>query len=247
MLALLDERFDAAQLLLDEGADIHYTRQAPHTRDRSRGQTALWWAASKGHLPLTQRLVELGADVNLPDDFGSTPAIQAASNGHLPVLQYLVNQGADLQAKISDGRKAFHLAVREGYTVVVEFLLANGANPNERGSSGYTALMSSAENNDVAMAGILLAHNAEVDARHTGSGIYTALKGWTPLVFAVNGGYARMVRLLLQAGANPNLSMPATSGPRGEPLPKRQVLDFVKGKRGESIARILQEAGAKLG
>ena len=56
-----------------------------------------------------------------------------------------------------------------------------------------------------------------------------------------------MVRLLLQAGANPNLSMPATSGPRGEPLPKRKVIDFVKGKRGESIARILQEAVAKQG
>ena len=247
MLALLDGRFDAAQLLIDEGADIHYTRPIQHTRDRSRGQTALWWAAGKGHLPLTQRLVELGADVNLPDHFGSTPAIQAADHGHLPVLQYLFSQGADLQAKISDGRKAFHLAVREGYAVVVEFLLANGADPNERGSSGYTALMSAAENNDAAMAGILLAHGAEVDARHTGAGIYKALKGWTPLVFAVNRGSARMVRLLLQAGANPNLSMPATSGPRGETLPKRKVIDFAKGKRGESIARILQEAVEKQG
>ena len=247
MLALLDERFDAAQLLIDEGADIQYTRPIQHTRDRSRGQTALWWAAGKGHLPLTQRLVELGADVNLPDHFGSTPAIQAASHGHLPVLQYLASQGADLRARISDGRTAFHLAVRDGYTTVVEFLLTQGAaDPNDRGS-GYTPLMVAAENNDAAMAALLLAHGAEVDARHTGSGIYTALKGWTPLVFAVSGGFSRMVRLLLQAGANPNLSMPATKGPRGEPLPKRKVIDFVKGKRGESIARILQEAGAKQG
>ncbi len=246
MLALLDGRFDAAQLLIDEGADIHYTRPLPHTRDRSRGQTALWWAATKGHLPLTQRLVELGADVNLSDHFGGTPAIQAASHGHLPTLQYLASQGADLRARISDGRTGFHLAVRDGYTTVVEFLLSQGvADPNDRGS-GYSPLMVAAENNDVSMAALLLTHGAKVDARHTGSGIYTALKGWTPLVFAVNRGSASMVRLLLQAGANPNQRMPATKGPRGEPLPGRRVIDFAKGKRGESIARILQEAGAKL-
>ncbi|MBL8063095.1 MAG: ankyrin repeat domain-containing protein [Anaerolineales bacterium] len=241
MLALLNERFDAAAVLLDHNADVRYARPAPHTKDRSRGQSALWWAATKGHLPLAERLVNMGADVNLPDHFGGTPAIQAAEHGHLPLLQYLASQGADLHAKISDGRNAFHLAVRDGRTAVVEYLLAEGADPNERGSSGYTALMSAAANNDVDMANILIAHGAEVDARHTGPGIYKALKGWTPLVFAVNGSHSRMVRLLLQAGANPNLRMPATRGPRGEPLPARKVIDFVKGKRGESIARLLQK------
>lgn len=245
MLALLNERFEAASLLLDAGADIHYTRPVPHTRDRSRGQTALWWAAGKGHLASTQRLVNMGAQVNLPDHFGSTPAIQASSWGHLDVLQYLVLQGADLGARISDGRTGFHLAVTSGHAPVVDFLLGNGADPNDRGSSGYTPLMVAAENNDTAIANALLAHGAEVDARHTGPGIYRALKGWTALVFAVNGSHARMVRLLLQAGASPTLRMPAAQGPHGEERPSRRVIDFVKGRRGESIARILREYGAQ--
>lgn len=245
MLAILNERYDAANLLLDHRADLHYTRPVPHTKNRDRGQTALWWAATKGHLQLTKRLIDLGAQVNLPDHFGSTAAVQAASWGHLPVLQYLAANNANLQARISDRRTGFHLAVTNGHTPVVEFLLEHGADPEDRGSSGYTPLMVAADNNDAAIASLLLARGVKIDARHTGPGIYAALKGWTALTFAVNGSHARLTRLLLQAGADPNLRMPATRGPRGEPRPPRRMLEFVKGKRGEAIARILRDFGAE--
>ncbi|MBK9926626.1 MAG: ankyrin repeat domain-containing protein [Anaerolineales bacterium] len=248
MLAILNERFDAANILLDEGANIHFIRpQDDKDRNPTKGQTALWWAAGKGHMQLTERLVQMGADVNQPDYWGSTPAIEAAEDGYLPVLQFLFEQGADLHARIYDRRKGFHLAVDNGHISVVEFLLANGLDPNERGSGGYSPLMVAVSNNHAGMARLLLAHGAEVNARHTGSGIYAALKGWTPLVFAVHGGYSRMVRLLLDAGANPKLQMPATKGPHGESLPKRKIIEFVKGKRGESIARILREVGGEDG
>ena len=246
MLAILNDRFEAANILLDAGANVHYMRpQDIRDRKTTNGQTALWWAAVKGHMQLTQRLVGLGANVNQPDYWGGTPAIEAASHGHLPVLQYLVEQGADLHARISDRRTGFNLAVTEGHTAVVEYLLGQGLDPNERGSSGYTSLMVAAEKNFIEIARLLIAHGAKVDERHTGPGIYAALKGWTALVFAVSGNHARMVRLLLEAGANPKLKMPATKGPRGEPRPAGTVLNFVKGKRGESIARILKEAGAE--
>ncbi len=244
MMALMRERFDVAGYLIDQGADVNYKRPAQHTPDRTRGQTPLWWAANHGHMVLARKLIDKGAQVNTSDHHGGTPLTVAASSGHLDMVKLLVASGADVHAQIYDGRKAFNLAITNGHKRVAEYLLTVGNNPNESGSSGYTPLMIAAENGFMDLAKLLIKQGADVNAVHPGSGIYVAMRGWTPLVFAVNAGYVRMTKLLIQSGANVNHVVAAGSNYRGEALPERRVIDFAKGKRAESILKLLRNAGA---
>ncbi len=247
MMALMRQRFAVADYLIDQGADVNHKRPAQHTPDKTRGQTPLWWAANHGHIPLAQKLLDKGADVNTPDHHGGTPLTTSASSGHLDMVRFLVESGADVHAQIYDGRKAFNLAVTNGHKQVAEYLLSVGNDPNERGSSGYSPLMIAAENNFYDLARALIKQGADVNAVHPGPGIYAAMRGWTPLVFAVRAGYVRMTKLLIQSGADVNHVVQAGSNYRGEAFPERRVVDFAAGKRAESILKVLRDAGANGG
>ena len=243
-MALISKKFDVADFLIDQGADVNHKRPAQHTTDRTVGQTPLWWAANHDHMELAQKLIQKGAIVNTPDHHGSTPLVQAASSGHLEMTQFLVSQGADVHAKIYDGRKGFNLAITHGHKRVAEYLLTLGNNPNEAGDSGYSPLMIAAENGFLDLAKILVRQGADVNAKHLGSGIYIALRGWTPLIFAVNASYVRMTKFLIQSGADVHVNVAPGQNYRGDKYPERGVLDFAKGKRAESIEKLLKDAGA---
>jgi hypothetical protein len=45
-----------------------------------------------------KRFVELGNDVNQPDDYGITPLMGAGNFGNVPIIRYLIDAGADLAA-----------------------------------------------------------------------------------------------------------------------------------------------------
>ncbi len=243
MMALMRQRFTVADRLIDWGANVNHKRPAQHTPDKTRGQTPLWWAANHGHIELAQKLLDKGANVNTPDHHGGTPLTTAAGSGHLDMVHLLVDARADVHARIYDGRKAFNLAITNGHKRVAEYLLTVGNEPNEAGNSGYSPLMIAAENNFYDLAKLLIEQGADVNAVHPGSGIYAAMRGWTPLIFAVKAGYVRMTKLLLQAGANVHVVVAVGNNYKGESLPQRRVVDFVSGKRAESILKVLKGAG----
>ncbi len=255
MLAILLGRYQIAQLLIEQGVDVNFTRSDLQGNFiPGCGQTALWWAANHGHLSLAEMLIQHGALVDTPDHFGGTPLTTAASSGHLEMVRYLVGQGADIHAKLTnighasrqpDGRKALHLAARNGNLRVVEYLIEVGSNPDEPGGSGYTPLMLAAQDNSYDLANLLIQQGADVNAKHTGPGGYIALRGWTPLVFAVSGGLVRMTELLIRSGADIHYRVPAGERWDGKKLPERGMLEFVKikRKRGESIKKLLKEKG----
>jgi ankyrin repeat protein len=256
IFAILLGHYEIAQFLIEQGADIHFTRSDLQGNFiPGRGQTALWWAASQGHLPLVKELLQRGANINAPDHFDGTPLTTAASAGQLEVVRYLVEQGANIHAKLTtdygrgvlDGRNALHLAVNKGHVAVAETLLEAGNDPNEYDGYGYTPLMVAAQNNLYEMAEMLLSHRTEVNAVHGGFGSYIGVKGLTPLAFAVSAGLVRMSRLLIQAGADVHYRVPAGTNWDGKSLPERGMLDFAtfKGKRGESLRNLLRQHGLR--
>ena len=246
--AAQQDRTELAQYLIEQGANIHFTRSDLQGNFiEGRGQTSLWWAASHGNLLLAKALIEHGANVNAPDHFDGTPLTTAASSGHLEVVRYLVERGADIHNRLTtqypggvqDGRKAIHLAARDGYTDIVEYLIQQGNDPNEPGGSGYTPLITAAENNFYDMADMLISKGADVNASHAGIGGYVGLRGMTPLAFSINAGLVRMSKLLIRSGADVHYRVPAGERWDGKKIPERGMLDFAKGKRAERMQELL--------
>jgi bla regulator protein BlaR1 len=92
--------------------------------------TALIEAARDGNLPLVQRLLERGADVNQPVPRDGNPLIVAAARGHLEVAKTLVEHGADVNAFVPEDETPLINAAREGHLEVVTYLLEKGADIN---------------------------------------------------------------------------------------------------------------------
>lgn len=143
--ACMQARWHLAVAPLDEDADINAPRYGPRPQDRQRGQTPVWWAASKGRLDMVETFVQRGADAHIPDSHGSTPLHQAASGGHHEIVQYLLRLDCDPWATISDGRTPFDLAATHGRTDVVKLFLDGGHPPDRTEGPGYTALMLACE------------------------------------------------------------------------------------------------------
>uniref|UniRef100_A0A8D8LQC6 Protein fem-1 homolog B n=1 Tax=Cacopsylla melanoneura TaxID=428564 RepID=A0A8D8LQC6_9HEMI len=59
------------------------------------GATALWCAASGGHLSVIKTLVHAGANVNHATKTQSTPLRAACYDGRLDIVKYLIEHGAD--------------------------------------------------------------------------------------------------------------------------------------------------------
>ena len=90
-------------------------------------------------------------------------------------------------------------AARGGDTTRLEQLLAAGADPNvQAGVNHWTPLLHAIHKNQVGSVRVLLDHGARIDAPGGG--------GVTPLIMAAGYGYTPIVRMLLDAGADPRLS-----------------------------------------
>jgi ankyrin repeat protein len=124
------------RLLLAHGAD-------PNART-ARGESALYFACSYGHLgsmlERVQMLLDVGADPNLKSMSEATPLQSAAFRGPNSVLSLLMDKGADVNASGFRGATALHWAVDGQNKEAVELLLDRGADINARDGDGRTAL-----------------------------------------------------------------------------------------------------------
>lgn len=174
----------------------------------------LMYATRAGNLELVRKLVEAGADIEATDANGITPLIDAIINysivsvrrtppsQHLQVAQYLVEAGANVNAQDWYGQTPLWVAVdirnmemrvndttnfvdRDAVFAVIELLLAKGADPNPR--------MKEFPPEKRFIAG-------------TGFNGWVDMTGQTPFLRAAIAGDLRVMRLLLEHGADPNLA-----------------------------------------
>jgi len=176
-------------------------------------KTPLLFATRQGNLELTRMLVEAGGDIEQADVNGITPLINAILNhsvvninrtgksDHLKIALYLVEQGANVNAMDWYGQTPLWAAVdirnlefavtettnrvdREEAYQLIEALLAKGAEPNPRIKEFPP------ERRFIAGTGF----NGWVD-----------MTGQTPFLRAAIAGDLRVLHLLLEHGADPNL------------------------------------------
>jgi ankyrin repeat protein len=79
----------------------------------------------KGHLPVVERLIAAGADVDkATTDDGSTPLFMAALNGHTAIVVMLLKSGADKSIRGWGDETPLEAAEDQGHAAVVALLRA---------------------------------------------------------------------------------------------------------------------------
>jgi ankyrin repeat protein len=105
-------------------------------------------AASEGHAPLIEILVQFTAQVDSRTNVFRTPLHIACLRGNLSVIQALVQHKADINAKDIDGNTPCHFCSEYGHRYCLKFLLTRQpylfSNNNENKSAIDVAI-----NNDI--------------------------------------------------------------------------------------------------
>lgn len=127
-------------------------------RDDTR-KTPLHYAVISMKRKSCNTLLEMGADINSPDNVGWTPLLWAAKAGNASVMELLLERGVLIDHMDIDGNAAIHVAAHMGNIDVVKMLLDYGANmvaQNRRGLRCLDIAMD-AQNNEVVM--VIVKHN----------------------------------------------------------------------------------------
>jgi ankyrin repeat protein len=191
MLAARAGALDVAELLVRHGADVN-------AREAWRGQTALMWAADANFPELAEFLLANGADVHvraLANDWeaqitsepraqyrptgGLTPLLYAARSGCTGCAQAMLEAGVDIDQPNPDGVTPLMVAIDNFRFDTAKVLLERGANPHSWDWWGRTPLYVAVDMNS---------YNSRFGAEAASMGT-TAID---------------IVRMLLDAGVNPN-------------------------------------------
>jgi cytohesin len=215
MAAARKGNVNTVRALLEGGADAN-------AKEKNGGQTALMWATAGGYSPVTEALVQHKADVNARSKTGST-ALMFAARADLASVRTLLNAGADPNLQIPDwGGTALVIASTMGQPEIIDALLNKGADIKHRDNNNFTALHSAVRDSDygadreqraraVAAVKVLLAHGADPNARiHQEKPTVRALdevefEGATPIALAAEVNNLEAIKLLVNAGGDPNI------------------------------------------
>ena len=95
-----------------------------------------------GNLDAVRQHISAGSDLNVKDQYGSSPLIIATTFGKTEVAKTLIEAGANLHIAGNDGSTPLHTAAFFCRTEIVKALLANGADKNLKNNYGSTPLAS---------------------------------------------------------------------------------------------------------
>jgi ankyrin repeat protein len=221
-------RADAVRALAEAGADLNVQSKVtnyPHTQNGvllsgveegvsyvgqtvlpRGGWSAVMYAAREGATEATRALADAGADLNLLDPEGTSALIIAIINGHWDTASALIEKGADVNLPDIKGMTPLYAAIDmhtlgdtfgrpypappviEGSIPIVKMLLARGANPNAR------------------LKGPILKRVYDAGDGRLGEGA-------TPLMRAARKCDVTIMKLLLDAGADPRLTQKSGNNP----------------------------------
>ena len=214
------------ELLLDKGVDVHADDNIgwpPMVRAAEYGQLAivetlltrgadplkgtvgsrlpLHFAAEGGHLSVVSLLLKQpSVNPNLKDYTGQTALFKAANNGHHDVVELLLQQkGVDPDAVSHDGFTPLLQAIFEKHQKVVRLLLDRAdVNPNQCDTTyKQTPLWMASTAGDDILAMFLARKDIEINGQSHFSE--------TPLYQAIQHKRLSAAKMLLAAGADPNI------------------------------------------
>lgn len=217
MWAAVEGHVPVIQVLVAAGADVNGRAAPPAAVGKGKGQAAgpnmgaplgrideltpLLFAARRGHTEAVTALLDAGARINDTAADGSGPAALAAANAYYDLALLLLDKGADPKA------------ASRGWTLVHQ--VARTRTPHVRRLPppyGYDADAS------LTLVKKLIERGVDVNARMTadvndGYRHFERRVGATPFYLAAKAGDVKMMRLLLDSGADPGLATNAGDTP----------------------------------
>jgi ankyrin len=192
MVVARTSQIDAARLLIQRGANVN-------AAERWRGQTALMWAAAQRQPAMVRELIARGAQVNARSTVndwqrqvtaepraiyrpagGLTPLLYAAREGCVECARALVENGAELNLADPEGLGPLLTAIINMQFDTAAYLIGAGANPNQWDLWGRAPLYAAVDVNTIPRGG-----RPDLPSLDETSSL-------------------EIVRMLLDAGANPN-------------------------------------------
>lgn len=155
--------------------------------------TALMMAVMSRHGYLVSLLLDKGAKVNEPDEYGFTVLSLAISEQRLDLVQQLLEHGADPNLANESHMPNLNWAIMLRDEEIVHALLEKGADAKGQDNGGMPALYLACVDEDKAVLRLLLEHGAKPDVTY---------RGWSTLHLAVTNDNAEITSLLLEKGAD---------------------------------------------
>lgn len=222
MWAAARGNLEVVQALLDAGAQIDAID--------GDGRTALRVAAEHGRDRIVELLLQHGADPSIKSMFGDDMLHEVAARGNPATLQILLNTGLALDRVEGTGWKTTPLgaAASAGHLENMRFLIKAGSSVNPNAST--SPLMMAIESEQPAAAELLLEYGAAVnkpDELYLGeaadrdmietarlllakgadpNGAEERSKGWTPIRRALVRSNLELMKMLVAAGADPQIT-----------------------------------------
>ena len=179
-----------------------------------------------GYNDIAKALINIGADVNKPNDYPFySPLMVAAESSNKEMVNLLLNKGADVnyQSKM-DGITALNVT---NSAEIAEIILKAKADPDISSNAACrSALQMAVINNNYDLAEILLKYGADVN--HVDCSEYKPV-----IANAIDTGNPAIVRLLLNYNAGVNTEV-------GEDL-STKVIDYAKQKGNKMIIDMINE------
>jgi ankyrin repeat protein len=218
---------DMVKLLLSKDADVRpralssdwgsQITSEPRAQYRPvGGLTALQYATRDGCYDCVAALIGTGADVNYPTPEGVTPLMLALDNDHNEVAKLLLDRGANADLWDWWGRTPLYIAIDRREAVIAPLrtgiaTIGNRPAPLPTHAPGHPPVSNMEMIQALLAAGVDL--NAQLNmhrpSRGGNSGRFVEEfynTGCTPLMRATIAGDVELVRILLDKGADPNIS-----------------------------------------
>lgn len=124
-------------------------------------RTYLFWAASRGNLPVMEYLLTNGAKVNMQDSHGYSPLTFAAVGGQADTKVYdlLISKGADVKKDLNhDGANALLIALPNDKDFkLTDYFVSKGLSLNSTDAAGNTAFNYVARSGNIELMNKLIA------------------------------------------------------------------------------------------
>lgn len=196
-----------------------------HLNAQVQGAPPIMWSIQTRHDDCVEALLDMGADVEVRDMYGTTPLVEACIFGNANVVRMLLERGADADNPSLKGLTALMHCVQREHLKCTQILIDAKADLDAQEPTQKTTALMFSLTRDPAFATRLVQAGADLEARdslggtvlnqaaHVGVNVQLLLDakasvhttddgGWTPLLRAAYRRHVDVVHALVRAGAD---------------------------------------------